>query len=181
MDEEWRYIPGWGNKYRVFKSGEVKTEDRTLKTIYRNGRPYVRLTLKKKINIFSLGRLVLIAFKGPPKATNEIVKYIDNDMENNHIDNLCWGVRSKKVKFKKQERQLLHNYARIPKHKDNKLRIDNKLFLNKEKQQQIIELYRDDRVSIADLALDFVVDPLAIRYVLQEANPEKQKDEEETS
>jgi hypothetical protein len=115
MTEEWRKIPGYPDYLEVSNLGRVrswstagpKRELPYFKKIssaksgpssasgrvqifieYRNGKKYMRFA--------RVGRLVLLAFVGPPPRNTECC-HKDDDPLNNSIDNIYWGTRRENI------------------------------------------------------------------------------------
>lgn len=107
--EEWRGLPGWP-AYQISSLGRVKRlaclsadgkrrlSDRLL-TISRSGRNagkyiycYVQLGGVADTTPFSVARLVLLAFVGPPGPGQEC-RHLDDDSTHCALSNLAWGTR----------------------------------------------------------------------------------------
>jgi len=63
---------------------------------YNNG---VKLTDGSRRKTMSLGSVVLMAFQ-PNYQNHMVVKHLDNDLFNDHLDNLYWGQRRSRLNAK---------------------------------------------------------------------------------
>jgi len=93
--EEWKWIPGYENKYVISNYGRVYSylsnqyKDLTLRD---DGYLIVTLQNNKKGKTYLVHRLVLETFIGPPPFPNyECRHYPDTSKINNHINNLQWS------------------------------------------------------------------------------------------
>jgi hypothetical protein len=117
-EEIWRPAPGYEGFYEVNNFGRAKRlacrdvrggrlPERMLKV---HVQKYNALGYKKSFVCFgvgrgdsqsdtvSIGRLVLLAFKGPPPSPEENnTRHLDDDITNNHISNLEWGTHKENV------------------------------------------------------------------------------------
>lgn len=102
MNEEiWMPVPGFAGLYEVSNFGRI----RTIKTgkikkptiDKKDGRPSVLLWKENKYKLRRIGRIVLRAFCGDPKAGEECC-HNDGNPLNNHIDNLRWDTASNNQK-----------------------------------------------------------------------------------
>ena len=111
ITEVWKPVPGWPN-YEVSNLGRVKripcwsenkykwlkerllkiTKDRSRGASKKYVYCYVNLGTSKKIKMFSVARLVLLAFVGPPRPDQEC-RHLDDNSENCVLENLEWGTR----------------------------------------------------------------------------------------
>lgn len=116
MTEEWRPVPGWEDRYEVSNVGRV----RGLMQGGRDGGrrrkvPYVlspcesgpkdrklrgqKLPLSvrlcrpgQKLKFFTVHKLVLLAFRGPPGPGQEC-RHLNDDRHDNRLENLAWGTK----------------------------------------------------------------------------------------
>lgn len=98
MTEHWQYIPGYPN-YAASTHGRIFSfhVNRVMKPrIERKGtRPSARYLLVElfkdgKFKRFHVHRLILLAFRGPPKPGQQC-RHLDSDRLNNRLSNLVWG------------------------------------------------------------------------------------------
>lgn len=96
-DEVWKPVPGFKNLYEASNLGRIRTIKTGLikkPTISKNdGRPAVLLWKENKYKLRRVGRIILRAFNGDPKAGHECC-HNDGNPLNNHIDNLRWDTAS---------------------------------------------------------------------------------------
>jgi len=109
MDEIWRDIPDWRD-YQISDLGRVKRlagssldgrrrlKERLLNLAYstRNNGNYMYVSVGLGNSFyarsFSVARLVLLAFVGPPQAGQEC-RHLDDNSTNCRLTNLAWGTR----------------------------------------------------------------------------------------
>jgi len=91
--EIWMPVPGFKNCYEISNQGRIrniKTGKFKKPTIdKKDGRPSVLLWRENKYKLCRVGRLVLRAFKGDPKAGEECC-HNDGNPQNNVLENLRW-------------------------------------------------------------------------------------------
>ena len=98
--EDWREIKGYPG-YEVSSLGRVRShKGRTLR-VMRPGTTlsgYRTITLRRdnQTYVFSLHRVVAQAFHLNPENL-PVVRHLDNNKNNNHKDNLCWGTQSQNI------------------------------------------------------------------------------------
>lgn len=100
QEEIWKDIAGYEGLYQISTEGQVKNiKKRKNKKLIKNWAGYLRVQLssKNKGKIFSIHRLVAIAFINNPKNHPE-VNHIDHNRENNNFSNLEWCTRSYNAK-----------------------------------------------------------------------------------
>ena len=167
MSEEiWKPIPNWIN-YEISNLGRVKrvaciSSGRKLKERYiniirskRNNGKYIYLevnlgTLHNHKN-FSVARLILISFIGPPEDGEEC-RHLDDNPENCQLTNLAWGTR-----IQNRQDALINNKLAIGENNGMaKLTVNNVKII-----KQIYKPYSKDFGSGA-LARKFNVNPLTI-------------------
>lgn len=109
MPETWKPIPGYEDAYEVSDLGRVRSLERLVPA--RNGstrrqfarilRPsplptghlHVSLSRNGKGRSYTVHRLVLLAFIGPPRRDQECC-HRDGNPSNNALTNLYWGTRT---------------------------------------------------------------------------------------
>ena len=97
MIEEWRDIVGYENKYKVSNMGKVMSlnylrtgKQKELKQVISSSGYYVvNLCKDGKTKLFSVHRLVAIAFLPNPKKQEE-VNHINENTKDNRVENLEW-------------------------------------------------------------------------------------------
>lgn len=91
MTEEWRPIVGYEGLYEVSNTGQVRrvSDLMVLKFSDRKGYCGVRLRKDGKRKMFSVHRLVAIAFIQNPYGLPQ-VNHKDENKKNNNVDNLEW-------------------------------------------------------------------------------------------
>lgn len=94
MQEIWKDISGYENRYQVSNLGNVrsingKRKDQLLKPTMRKGYCHVGLYKDKKYKIYPVHRLVAMAFIPNPQNKPHI-NHIDSNRSNNLISNLEW-------------------------------------------------------------------------------------------
>lgn len=113
MDEIWKDIPGYENRYQASSEGKIKSLTRIVQTsrgfriitgrilkpsaYCKSGHLGVKLESKNRpVHI-----LILITFKGnKPKGTEGM--FLDGNPTNIHINNLKWGTKSEIQKLRIQ-------------------------------------------------------------------------------
>lgn len=132
LSEEWRPIPGYGNRYEASSLGRIRRVG-----IGRNGRPggvlspglggqkrrpYLQVGLlhdgKRTTKLVHV--LVMLAFHGPPPQGHE-VDHLDNDSMNPRLDNLEYVTRSE------QQKRCYRRDGRAPSNKGGELAFTAKL------------------------------------------------------
>lgn len=111
MKEKWRFIPGYGRRYKVSSLGRVssekrkvyygdhrnyRVEPRKIKKQSAHHRKYFRVTLTNeqgKATQITVHRLMAWAFIGKQEKGVE-VRHINGDCLDNRIENLCYGTKS---------------------------------------------------------------------------------------
>lgn len=126
LSEEWRPIPGYGDRYQASSLGRIRSvgiggngkHGQVLKPalrgpvrrqypglmLYHNGRGYGRF-----VHV-----LVMLAFEGPPPPGHE-VDHLDNDPLNPQYSNLEYVTRSE------QQRRVYRRDGRVPSNKGGEL------------------------------------------------------------
>jgi len=91
MEEIWRTIPTW-DKYEASNTGKIRNKEtkQELKQSTTRGYPYVGLWRDGATNAKRKFVHGLVAQAFLP-VTGTMVRHIDDDRTNNHLDNLCWG------------------------------------------------------------------------------------------
>jgi hypothetical protein len=104
--ERWRPVTGWKGLYQVSDRGRVRSLDRRVSTgtgtrLHR-GRLLTPVTMRSGYQrvvlcngslqvVLPVGRLVLFAFRGPPKP-GQVCVYGEGGRGDNSLGNLHWGV-----------------------------------------------------------------------------------------
>ena len=105
MNEEWKDIQGFENKYQVSNFGNVKSlnynntgKEKILKPKINKHNKLLEVTLNKgnKHNYKTIARLVLENFTNVVIGKNDIVEYKDNNKSNCSLNNLYVITRGKK-------------------------------------------------------------------------------------
>ncbi|WP_040662498.1 NUMOD4 domain-containing protein [Oscillibacter ruminantium] len=105
MNEIWKPIPGYEGDYEVSSYGKVKSlkygKERILyQEILTGGYAYVKLCRQNRKKQFRVHRLVAMAFIQNPNPTLLLeVNHKDENVSNNHVDNLEWISPSKNKSF----------------------------------------------------------------------------------
>lgn len=154
--EEWKNIPDFP-KYEVSNFGQVRSVQRTwsglpqLRSPVHSRDGYLRVALYKdhKRYAFSIHRLVLTAFIGPPTAENNICHHKDRNRTNNRLDNLEWSNQSLNI--------IASNTASSREYRAKKL--------NEEKVKKIRKLADSGIIQIT-IAEMFDVDPGMINKII---------------
>ena len=109
-EEVWKAVPGYEGEYEVSSFGRVRSLDRCVPRLSRDGKTGVRYVTGRVLRpgpsksghrTVSLGRnnskqvhaLVLLAFEGVAPSGHEVL-HIDGDPANNCLSNLRYGTRS---------------------------------------------------------------------------------------
>jgi hypothetical protein len=113
-EEIWKSVPGYEGQYEVSNQGRVRSLDREIEQLSRQGNPYKKKLLGTMLRpgrmpaghlSVSLGRfnsqcvhkLVLLAFVGPAPEGCECLH--DNGVPaDNRLENLRWGTRSDNIR-----------------------------------------------------------------------------------
>ena len=99
MSDEWKWIDGYENMYRIYKDGRVESMKRKyvpnnkfLKgSINKSGYKCVLLSKDGEEKTFKIHRLIAIAFiENPNRDKFEWVDHINQDTLDNSIKNLRW-------------------------------------------------------------------------------------------
>lgn len=92
MQDSWKYIPGFDQKYQISSSGQVKSVTRNSKLVARQLSKQrcaqVMLTKDSKANNYYLDELVAKTFLAEEWFEYCKVIHIDGDINNNHVTNL---------------------------------------------------------------------------------------------
>lgn len=125
-DEIWKDIIGYEGLYQVSNFGQVRSMPKSWRTgrgkgtmLSHNGKirktcpsqsGYMSLLLNKdgKEKYWNVHRLVAIAFIDNPEAL-PVVNHKDEDVLNNHVDNLEWCTQKYNVKYSKGRRTVNEN------------------------------------------------------------------------
>lgn len=94
---EWKYIDGYGKTYKLYNNGDIYNINKKLKPTFFNAYNAYKITLKsinnKNPKSYTLSHLVYSVFKMPVEP-NHIIKYLDGNSKNCHIDNLLMVSKS---------------------------------------------------------------------------------------
>jgi len=97
MSETWRWIPGYVGSYKISTEGRILSVLNKGKLIspatHKSGQLKVNLRKDGRTNTHFVARLVLTTFKGLENGC--LAKHIDDDLTNNHLDNLKWELKKK--------------------------------------------------------------------------------------
>ena len=113
--EEWRPVPDFEDRYEVSSHGRIKrtapgkgTHPNKIRKLRvhttPSGVPYAYIDLHSKEGakrVFSVHRLVALAFHGTPPPEHE-VRHLDGNPLNNHAHNLTWGTKSENANDRKR-------------------------------------------------------------------------------
>jgi hypothetical protein len=90
MTEVWRDIPGFA-QYQASDQGHVRNKS-TLAVLTTNKFGKTQLWINGRNKSIRTGRLVLLAFEGPPSNPfAQLARHLDDDIFNNLPENLAWG------------------------------------------------------------------------------------------
>ncbi|MBR8343070.1 HNH endonuclease [Burkholderia ambifaria] len=128
MDEIWKKIPGYEDRYEVSNLGRVRsfvtgtgskgavhylTQDTSNKRGYRR----VTLAMNRKNQKFLVHKLVASLFVGPAPTPEHEVNHIDCDTSNNRWDNLEWMTDQENHDYKcslgRQPRGITHGLSKL--------------------------------------------------------------------
>lgn len=101
IEEIWKDVVGYDGFYQVSSNGRIKnTKTNYIKVPIKNWAGYHRIQLckNKKCKIFSIHRLVALAFLPNPNGLPEI-NHIDHIRSNNSLSNLEWCSRSYNAQY----------------------------------------------------------------------------------
>ena len=89
MEEEWKFIEGFNQRYSVSNTGHVRNNKtgRVLVNVKKDT-GYTKVKLKGKN--MAVHRLVMMTFKPIDNPEKYEVDHLDNDRANNRLDNLEW-------------------------------------------------------------------------------------------
>jgi hypothetical protein len=106
MDEIWKDIQGYEGYYKASNLGRIKSQERKINRsngtsqiikerilkVYTSSGGYLRVKLYKDLEkkIFSVSRIVAIAFNLPKEDFHEDVDHKNNNKTDNRVDNLQW-------------------------------------------------------------------------------------------
>lgn len=147
---QWRLIDGYSGKYSVSACGKVFNNDKNRELILsKSSNGYTRVTLikDKKTKVFSVHRLVALAFLNPDKYRKD-VNHKNGIKTDNRIENLEW--------CNKQENTI---HA-----------ISNKLIKRRFSHEQIKEmelLYREKHKGKAEIARMYNTSEVMIMSILR--------------
>jgi len=127
MTIEWRPISGFPD-YEVSNTGLVRSHKRSKPHILRpsgmpSGHQRVILSQNGKQYSFTVGKLVLLAFKGPCPENCEMC-HNDGDPTNDHLDNLRWDTHAANMRDAGRHWSKRHVKSRTPK------TVKNRAFVN---------------------------------------------------
>lgn len=94
--EEWRKIPGYGNRYSASSEGRIRNDKtgRIMKTkVNTNGQECVMLSVRGLRYNCRVSRLVCLAFYGEPENDEFEAVHLDGKYLNNRPENLQWMTR----------------------------------------------------------------------------------------
>lgn len=104
-DERWLPVPDWPT-YEVSDQGRMRSVPRRVRNgcstrfvrerilaapINQDGYPCVVLSYRNKQRKYSVHRLVLVAFRGPPNSPSMHGAHGDGNRQNNLLENLRWA------------------------------------------------------------------------------------------
>lgn len=120
--EEWRDVPAYGGHYQASNLGNIRSKDRVVRRIHstarrpvdffyrgkeltkidgKDGYYLVRIGINKKKYAVQVGRLVLLAFIGPP-SDGQVCRHLDGNPKNNTPSNLAWGTHLENMADRKR-------------------------------------------------------------------------------
>lgn len=150
--ECYRVVPGYPD-YLISDSGNVvratfttnrkgKPGDVIKSKIAQNGYSRVHLWNDGVCSVFSVHRLVALAFLGTPNRITDEIRHLDGNRRNNHFTNLAWATRSENHADK-----IIHQTAqRGEKNPNGKLT-----------EKQVIEIKSRLPCNLSQLAREFGV------------------------
>jgi hypothetical protein len=114
-DEQWRPVPGYEGLYSVSDQGRVRSEsrldglgrqirERILKPGQRGGWLIVNLADNSVHTVFSVHRLVMLAFVGP-KPEGHIIRHLNDDPLDNWLNNLEYGTPAQNAEDRSRNRR----------------------------------------------------------------------------
>lgn len=98
--EEWRKIPGYGDRYSASSEGRIRNDKtgRIMKTkVNTNGQECVMLSVRGLRYNCRVSRLVCLAFYGEPENDELEAIHLDGKYLNNRPENLQWMTRREMV------------------------------------------------------------------------------------
>lgn len=129
--EEWRAVPGYGERYEVSSLGmvrrkEIELQKRTryggvmtqtypakmLKLQDRKGYHYARIGVYGKKYQVPVHRMVLAAFHRP-QGEGEICRHLDGNPKNNRPCNLAWGTHQENMNDRKAHGNYLTHESHV--------------------------------------------------------------------
>lgn len=160
----WKFIPGTENKYKASTDGRIKSVDRKISKVSKNGfkflhfckgriikpqrghdYPTVSIKINGKSTYTTVGYLVLITFIGPRPKGKQVCHYPDRNPSNNNLGNLRWGTPkqnySDAVKHGTRRKRKLSDKA-----KNYIIRMKGKI-----PQVRLAEKFKVGRCCISDL------------------------------
>jgi hypothetical protein len=113
VTEEWRVVPGWpyhevsdlGHfRKKAYRAGNGRVYPAHDLTVHvqrydRKGhvRSFVSMYGPDGLKTISAGKLVLTAFRGPRPTPKHVARHLDDDVGNNRLINLEWGLQKENV------------------------------------------------------------------------------------
>lgn len=157
-------IEGFEN-YFITPEGSVFNGDRPLKVMFSSyNTPIVRLFKEGKYYMFSVAKLVALAFLGKPENPSDVVGYRDGNNHNFHKDNIFWTSRSEAYsKFYREKNR--YSEARLEKLRK---KICKPVVSCKRTPHGLVQVKAYD--SIADAARDMNVGSASIMRCLKNQN-----------
>ena len=132
--EQWKPIPGFPD-YEVSNTGWVRSYKRlngphVLKSgTHTSGYRTVLLRRNSKTHSFPIGRLVLLAFRGPCPEDQEMC-HNDSDPTNDHLDNLRWDTHAANMQdARKQDAWSVFT-------NEDEMEVENRAFVEAVKREQ---------------------------------------------
>lgn len=122
MDEIWKDIPGYENKYQVSNLGNVRSlnykrsGNTQLLKLNKTTKGYPDITLSKnsKVKTHMIHRLVANAFIPNPNNLPE-VNHIDENKNNNCVDNLEWVTSKENANWGTRNQRVIQKNRKIVK------------------------------------------------------------------
>ena len=113
---EWKYIDGYGERYKIYEDGcveQLSGSEYKPKAQYDKGDGYMTVNLYKageRHRAHTVHRLVALHFI-PTNDTELVVNHKDGDKKNNHRDNLEWVTRKENTRH--AVKNGLHNSSAL--------------------------------------------------------------------
>lgn len=105
--EVWKCVVGYEGLYSVSSEGRIRSFPKSVRPLTsivlklnrkdNCGYPVVKLYKESKSRVYSVHRVVLLAFMGHPQQGQE-ARHLDGDQTNNTLRNLRWGSHTENMR-----------------------------------------------------------------------------------